>query len=72
MSFYQGRESLPRRFRLVLSSVLQAAGLPFSDVLAEQDIEDAFDDADAWFAQEEDDMYLSILRTGLCRELVIA
>ena len=57
MSFYQGRESLPRRFRLVLSSVLQAAGLPFSDVLTEQDIEDAFDDADAWFAQEEDDIY---------------
>ena len=57
MSFYQGRASLPRRFRLVLSSVLQAAGLPFSDVLTEQDIEDAFDDEQAWFAQEEDDVY---------------
>ena len=57
MSFYQGRASLPRRFRLVLSSVLQAPGLPFSDVLTEQDIEDAFGDEQAWFAQEEDDVY---------------
>ena len=57
MSFYQGRESLPRRFRLVLSSALQTPGLPFSDVLTEEDIEQAFDDEQAWFAQEEDDIY---------------
>lgn len=57
MSFYQGRESLPRRFRLVLSSVLQTPGLPFSDVLTEEDIEEAFDEEEAWFAQEDDDIY---------------
>ena len=57
MSFYQGRESLPRRFRLVLSSALQTPGLPFSDVLTEEDIEQAFDDEQAWFAREEDDIY---------------
>ena len=36
MSFHQGRESLPRRFRLVLLSVMQATGLPISDVLTEE------------------------------------
>lgn len=55
MSFYQGRRSLPQRFRLILLSVLQTAGLPFSDVLSEDEIQDAFDEQDASFAQEEDD-----------------
>ena len=35
MSFYQGRKFLPRRFRLILASVLQSVGLPFADVLGE-------------------------------------
>jgi hypothetical protein len=57
MSFYQGRTFLPHRFRLVLSSVLQATGLPFSEVLPEDEIQDAFDEQDVSFAQEEDDVY---------------
>lgn len=57
MSFYSGRESLPRRFRLVLSSTLQSPGLPFSDVLSEEEIEEVFDEEEAWFAQEEDGVY---------------
>ena len=57
MSFYHGRESLPHRFRLVLLSVLQASGLPFSDVLTEGEIEDAFDEQESWFAQEDDDIF---------------
>jgi hypothetical protein len=57
MSFYQGRNLLPQRFRLVLLSVLQATGLPFSDVLSEEAIQAAFDEQDVSFAQEEDDVY---------------
>ncbi len=57
MSFYQGRIFLPQRFRLVLLSVLQTTGLPFSDVLTEEEIEDAFDEQESWFAQEDDDVF---------------
>ncbi len=57
MSFYQGRIFLPQRFRLVLLSVLQSAGLPFSDVLSEEAIQSAFDEQDVSFAQEDDDVY---------------
>ena len=57
MSFYHGRTSLPHRFRLVQLSVLEADGLPFSTVLSEEEIQDAFDEQDVSFAQEEDDVY---------------
>ena len=57
MSFYHGREFLPQRFRLVPLSVLQAAGLPFFDVLSEEAIQSAFDEQDCSFAQEDDDVY---------------
>ena len=57
MSFYQGRRILPRRFRLVLSSVLQASSLPFSDILTEKEIEEAFDEEDCQFAREEGDIF---------------
>lgn len=57
MSFYQGRQSLPQRFRLVLMSVMQAPGLPFSDVLTEEEIDNAFDEQESWFAQEDDDIF---------------
>lgn len=57
MSFYQGRRSLPRRFRLVLASVLQASGLPFSNILTEEEISEAFHQEDCWFAQEEGDVF---------------
>jgi len=36
---------------------LQADGLPFADVLGEEEIAAAFDDEEAWFAQEEDDIF---------------
>ena len=57
MSFYQGRRFLPQRFRLVLASVLQTSGLPFSDVLTEEEIEEAFDEDKCWFAQEDGDVF---------------
>ena len=57
MSFYQGRRFLPQRFRLVLGSLLQTDGLPFADVLGEQEIQDAFDQHNVAFAVEEDGVY---------------
>lgn len=57
MSFYQHAASLPHRFRLVLSSFLQHDGLPFSKVLGETQIQQAFDDAQASFADDEDAIY---------------
>ncbi len=57
MSFYHGRRSVPQRFRLILRSVLQTDGLPFADVLGEQEIQDAFDEHNVAFAQEEDGVY---------------
>jgi hypothetical protein len=39
---------------LVLSSFLQQEGLPFSSVLSEERIEQVFDEADASFAQDEE------------------
>ena len=57
MSFYQGRKVVQQRFRLILTSVLQTDGLPFADVLGEQEIQDAFDEHNVAFAQEEDGVY---------------
>ncbi len=61
MSFYHGRKSLPQRFRLVLLSVLQANGLPFSDILTEEEIEKAFDEEESWFAREDGNVFTPAL-----------
>src|SRR5262249_49707208 len=45
------------RFQLVLCSFLQHDGLPFADVLPEERIQQAFEDADATFADDEEDVY---------------
>ena len=57
MSFYQGRRLLPQRFRLVLLSVMQVSGLPFSDVLTAEEIEDAFDGEESRFAPDDDNVF---------------
>lgn len=57
MSFYQTRRSLPDRFRLVLSSFLQKDGLPFSEVLSEEQIQQAFEEESALFATDEQSVY---------------
>jgi putative transposase len=57
MPFYQHAKSLPQRFRLVLSSFMQHAGLPFKNALSEETIQQAFDDEGVAFAQDEDDVY---------------
>lgn len=57
MSFYQPARLLPRRFRLVLASFLQHAGLPFADVISEESIRQAFDAEDVRFAEDEEAVY---------------
>jgi len=61
MSFYASGQSLPRRFRLVLSSFMQHDGLPFAQVLPEPMIQQAFADAEADFAEDEDAIYTPAL-----------
>lgn len=61
MSFYSGSCTLPRRFRLILSSFMQHDSLAFAEVLSEETIAKAFADADADFAQDEDDVYTPAL-----------
>ena len=57
MSFYHGCKSLTRRFRLVLASFLQSDGLPFGNVLSEEEIERAFQEEGfaLWADDEEED-----------------
>lgn len=54
MSVYQPAPGLKDRFRSVLSSFLQHEGLAFSTVLSEERIEQAFEQADASFAEDEE------------------
>ena len=57
MSFYHKCQTLPRRFRLILSSFLQHDGIAFSEALPEDEIERAFAVEDATFAEGEDAIY---------------
>jgi putative transposase len=56
MSFYACPRGLPR-FRQILSCFLQHDSLHFANVLPESTIVKAFADAEANFAQDEDDVY---------------
>ena len=57
MPVYQKRRCVTRRFRLVLSSFLQREGLPFADVLPEDQIEEAFAEEGVAFAEDEEFVY---------------
>ena len=61
MSFYTHPRSLPQRFRLVLSSVLQHGSLLFSDVLDADQVQQAFEDVQACFSEEDDVVYTPAL-----------
>src|SRR6266700_7342957 len=61
MSFYSSDGALPRRFRLIRASFMQHDKLPFAQVLPEETIAQAFADADADFAQDEEDVYTPAL-----------
>lgn len=56
MSLYQAKAFLPRWFGLVLSSFLQRDGLPFSEVLPEEQIHRAFEE-EGCLAGGEDRVY---------------
>lgn len=55
--FYPTDPQLGQSFRLVQGAFLQAEDLPFADVLSEDEIQKAFEEEDALFAQEKDDIY---------------
>lgn len=61
MPFYSSGRTLPQRFRVILSSFMQQDGLPFADVLPEETIQQAFADAEADFAQDEENTYTPAL-----------
>jgi len=61
MSFYASGRTLPQRFRMILSSFMQQDSLPFAQVLPEEAIQQAFADADADFAQDEENTYTPAL-----------
>jgi hypothetical protein len=45
MAFYHQPQSPPPRFGVALSSFMQHTGLPFAEVLPDERIQQAFDDA---------------------------
>jgi len=48
-------------FSAIRQGFLQAEGLPFSELLSEEEIQQAFEEEDALFGQEEDDVYTPAL-----------
>ena len=54
---YHGSGSRGQSFRLVRQAFLQGDGLPFGDVLSEEEIQRAFESEDACFAQGGGDIY---------------
>ena len=57
MSIYQGRCHSHQSFQIILAPVLQDSGLPFADVLLEDEICQAFADAGAEFGRGENGVY---------------
>jgi len=58
---YQISPDQSESFRVVRQGFLQADGLPFSEILSEEQIEQAFVEEKALFGQEEDDLYTPAL-----------
>jgi hypothetical protein len=57
MSVYGSSRKSLHQFGIVLSSFLQKDGLPFSEVLTEQQISEAFEAEGACFAESEEDIF---------------
>jgi putative transposase len=55
--FYHGWHVVAHSFGLICRAFLQAEGLPFSEVLSEEEIQAAFDAEDASFAHDKGDIY---------------
>jgi putative transposase len=60
MSYQQGADR-GQSFNVVRQSFLQADGLPFSDILSEEAIAQAFEEDDALFGQEENAIYTTAI-----------
>jgi len=58
---YQISPDQSQSFQVVRQGFLQAEGLPFSEILSEEQIERAFVEEDVLFGQEEDDVYTPAL-----------
>ena len=58
---YQTCAQQDQSFSAVRQGFLQAHGLPFSEVLSEEQIQQAFEEEDALFCQEEDGVYTPAL-----------
>lgn len=56
-SSYASGRAFARRFQLLRQAFLQTEGLPFSDVLGEDEIHRAFEAENVCFAQDEGDIY---------------
>ncbi len=56
-SSYTPGGAFTKSFQLLQNAFLQSEGLPFADVLSEEEIREAFVAANACFAQDEDDIY---------------
>ncbi len=54
---YTSGGAFTKSFQLVQNAFLQSPGLPFADVLREEEIREAFAAADACFAEDEGDTY---------------
>jgi putative transposase len=61
VSFCTSARPLPQRFQWVLRSFLQSPGLPFADVLPEEDIQAVFDEEGVAFAQQDSEVYTPAL-----------
>lgn len=57
MSSYKISQQPARSFSAILHAIQLDAALPFADVLSEQDIQEAFEDADCRFAEDEDAVF---------------
>ena len=71
MSFSTSAHSLPERFGLILAALLQKPGLPFADVLPEEDIQAAFDEEGAVFGQDDDAVFTPALTLWACLSQVL-
>jgi putative transposase len=60
-SSYPWGRHFARSFQFLRQAFLQAEGLPFSDVLTENEIQQAFKAENACFAQGEDDVYTPVI-----------
>lgn len=58
---YQKSRKRAQTFSVIRQGFLQAQGLPFSEVLSEEQVHQAFEEEDALFGREEDAVYTPAL-----------